>query len=274
MVVSIISLLVSFLLPALSKTRENTRNLTCVTTLRGIMQASALYVQDNRWYPTSFPSPWVTGDFVGTPMISYNQSSRTLCGVGQLMYSNYLPESKKAIACPQTDYREDKGYNNSTWMPNINYSDGLYPTNSYFTWVLGLNPAQPSYYYRNILDTASSGATLYGTYGQRGGSYKLSTAFSSYRYPTSAAVNNLADSDAAFFLDYEAAKQSLLGVVGSNLSPLIGWGRVHTIGVNVAYIDGHVAMFEDPDRSKTWWGYQTWAYGNAYAYYVYDGINK
>ena len=43
-------------------------------------------------------------------------------------------------------------------------------------------------------------------------------------------------------------------------------------GLNVGYLDGHVALFYDEDRSTTYWSSQTRYYGNGWAIYsgAYD----
>ena len=51
-VVAIIALLVSILLPSLSKAKEQTRIVVCMTNLKGLSTAFSLYVAENNgWYP-------------------------------------------------------------------------------------------------------------------------------------------------------------------------------------------------------------------------------
>ena len=63
-VISIISMLVSILLPSLQKARESARQIVCVTNVRGIFTASLFYVHDN---DGKYPATMVS-DFYGNPL--------------------------------------------------------------------------------------------------------------------------------------------------------------------------------------------------------------
>lgn len=86
-VVSIISLLVSILLPAMSKARRATRQLVCGTRLRGLGQAVGMYMADNDdKYPAPFhPYVWFVG--LGT---TYGDSPERYTITYQLTADGYL----------------------------------------------------------------------------------------------------------------------------------------------------------------------------------------
>lgn len=57
-VISIISILIAILLPALAKARESARSTQCLAKIRQISLATTMYVYDNKgWYPAGYESP-------------------------------------------------------------------------------------------------------------------------------------------------------------------------------------------------------------------------
>lgn len=96
-VVAIIALLISILLPSLSRARENAKRAVCGANLRGIGQGEKIYSNDNKeWYPIHFFQPtgssatahgvtWVgqMGSVPGPRISQRTQSSPTPVGVSQ-----------------------------------------------------------------------------------------------------------------------------------------------------------------------------------------------
>ncbi len=58
-VIGIIALLISILMPALSKARESANAVACSSNMRQIGQALMMYVNDNKGY---LPAPWMDGE--------------------------------------------------------------------------------------------------------------------------------------------------------------------------------------------------------------------
>jgi len=85
-VVAIIALLISILLPSLSRARELAKRAVCASNLRGIGQGVHIYANDNKeWFPIHFSSATVTN--VGPP----TQTNHNY--VGKLGLDYHLPTS-------------------------------------------------------------------------------------------------------------------------------------------------------------------------------------
>lgn len=284
-VISIIALLIAILLPALSKATESARSAACLSTLRGIVQASNAYAADYRDFIPHGQNDTGYDDYKSSSGVWYRAShyyfdyltnrpnqKRTLVGVGQLMYDAYLPESLGAIMCPQSANRDDFGYNEDT--VNIN---AQYPQDGYESTIRGLNPVD-IVYYRTMLNTTTT-LRLRGTYSIRGPMVRTTELYSDSTWPGTPTSTSgywvsekRSPSQWAFFADHEQVKQSIISTIGTGpgASPLGYWGRVHTEGFNVAYLDGHARMWQDPDRSKVWAIPNVRNYGSKYAFTEMD----
>jgi prepilin-type N-terminal cleavage/methylation domain-containing protein/prepilin-type processing-associated H-X9-DG protein len=271
-VVAIISILAAMLLPALQGAKERARLALCTNNLRQIMVASLSYAGDfNDYLPHGVSPPvgwgWPAGSRYGTPYYAYTGNGvRELCGVGLLMLGGYLPETRLALGCPQADSREDHGFNGSGIYAVLTpYTPKPWPDNSWGSLVGGLTPSNAAYY-RNLVGSGAYSAQLATSYAVRGPTTRVIN-------PTRFGIQGgppIALSAMAYFMDFEAASQSLVAIVGppAGQSPLPGWGRVHKAGINVAYADGHVELFNDEQRRVTWAaGYN---YGNSYGSELYD----
>ena len=163
-VVSIITILITLLLPSLASSRTLTRLLMCSNNLRGIALASAGYSTDNgqwtvhgaeayyyapsgygyRFYNTQiFDDDWGDGK-PGTPG-SYNLSTngaQNICGVGQLMWDYHLAERPELILCPQTDYREPTIFTPAGSASNYTFKMMKDKMNQYFT--TNFDPVTPT----------------------------------------------------------------------------------------------------------------------------------
>ena len=72
------------------------------------------------------------------------------------------------------------------------------------------------------------------------------------------------DGGTALFQDAEMDNrvQQFKALVFGGASPLIGWSRTHRIGLNTAYLDGHVQIFVDPERRTTFFNAQGYNYAS------------
>jgi prepilin-type N-terminal cleavage/methylation domain-containing protein/prepilin-type processing-associated H-X9-DG protein len=139
-VIGIIAVLISILLPALGRAREQGLNVKCAANLRQLGTAMLMYIQDNKgyvpkaYYPTSKPDPAVSSvglywfdqlaKYMSIPSAWYKAPSRVI---------DKRPFGGTILACPVAPYSEDKfSYvmnglmsNNIAQAPN---SSGLYWT--------------------------------------------------------------------------------------------------------------------------------------------------
>lgn len=262
---AIVAVSFSLMLSAL-RTKEEDENLkTCTKVMMSLLTASTDYARDQKEsLPNGMNSPWVKGTFIGTSY--YAQSTldpAQICGIGQLMEGNYIAEKREAISCPQTDLREDKGFNGSTWMPLVNYSVKAPNDASDRSLTQGLDPNSP-WYYRNISKQKNA---LVSTYAIRGPAMRT-TALTKIVNQKPVTMKPF---QVAFFADHEGADQKLIPEVEKNgKKPIDGWGRVHREGLNVGYLDVHVEIYQDEDRAKTWAMGQVRFYGTSSDMYAFD----
>jgi prepilin-type N-terminal cleavage/methylation domain-containing protein len=94
-VVAIIALLISILLPSLSRARELAKRAVCASNLRGIGQGLHIYANDNReWFPVHFHRPTITPGPPTETGIQY---------MGQLGFEYHLPTAPANHPDPHTD---------------------------------------------------------------------------------------------------------------------------------------------------------------------------
>jgi prepilin-type N-terminal cleavage/methylation domain-containing protein len=121
-VISIIALLISMLLPALARAREQGRRIVCAGNLRGIGQAMTMYATDSKgWLPTeprNLPLyfappmyPTLGPDYaVGSPMYVNNAgnagtwSPRGGCTTLYRGLAPYIGDNSKIFYCPSTNF--------------------------------------------------------------------------------------------------------------------------------------------------------------------------
>jgi prepilin-type processing-associated H-X9-DG protein/prepilin-type N-terminal cleavage/methylation domain-containing protein len=259
--------LISLAVPALDARLEDANRQSCAKILMSFTTASDAFSNDNKaTLPHGMNNPWVKGEYFGTAY--YAQSAvapAQVCGIGQLMEGNYLPEKREAISCPQTDFREDKGYNAQCWMPLVDFTSKAPNDASDRSLTQGLDPKSPTYY-RNIT-VAKDKYGLVSTYGIRGPALRT-TALSKTVGAKEVALKPI---QTALFVDHEGADQKLITDVEKNGKKVLdGWGRVHREGLNVAYVDGHVELFRDEDRTKTWDMSQVKYYGTSVDVQAFD----
>lgn len=107
-VIGIIALLISILLPALNRAREQASNTKCLANLRSIGQATHAYVSQNKGYlPPRMRGTSVTAPAYYGPHLTYfpldgrayGGSEEETCGPAYLMERKYLP-SRQVMFCP------------------------------------------------------------------------------------------------------------------------------------------------------------------------------
>jgi len=259
-VVTIICVLAAFLFPTLRNAREKARLIVCTNTLRNILIANLAYASDYNGFIVhgkdigqGSPGEWVfdqtkvfDDDWCSSTAGNENPynwawyynthgGDQNICGVGQLMWGKYLPENAAAIACPQADYREQKG--------SPAYCTSYKQTEIFLT--------APSYAWKSDCFSGVNNASYSGcstTYVVRGPLVRL---------------HQIKATKYALFCDHEQAPNSGTG----SGSPLAFWERVHKEGINVGYVDGHVRFFRDKDRSLTYASGYTRYYGNGAGLY-------
>ncbi len=257
-VISLVAVLLSMLLPTLSNTREKMRQLRCATTLSQMGVANGSYAADNKgfnvhgveslgaavsgygrkyyaspvfdddWYSTDKTHPQPPGD----NRANGGTGEQNICNVGQLMWDFYLPEKAENVACVQTDFYEPglAAVTDFTRMSKYTYPYAWIDTvkgrlNNNWAWRTDIYQAAPSYHGPRT------------TYVVRGPLSKNDSLPS-------------APARRALWVDNEAVASALMPINPgiANNTPVPYWGRVHDDGVNVAYHDGHVALFRDPQR--------------------------
>jgi prepilin-type N-terminal cleavage/methylation domain-containing protein/prepilin-type processing-associated H-X9-DG protein len=270
-VVAILSILMALFLPALQRAKDAARTAGCVSTLRQIMVATLMYADDHDGFmPKGIMAGGVANNtgygFNFTPSNVFDNdpestgADQEICGVGQLMWGRYLPENAEAISCPAADYRQN--WQSGASLAWVRHAPDNSPQSLIDWWLK--RPASDPQYWRS--DYGAGGGAVYrskATYVVRGPLYKLS-ALGSTDYMTG--YKDIHASRFAFFADHEA--------IPAGPSWTQGWPKVHRAGINVAYADGHVELFKDPDRSITgpnspnFWGIQQ--NGNALWSGAYD----
>ncbi len=97
-VIGIIALLVSILLPALSRARESAKQTKCLSNLRNIGNAMMMYVNDNRGW---LPADGVNGNHNAADYIWWQQTYRNDITYGGIAkYLNITPTSFDVLLCP------------------------------------------------------------------------------------------------------------------------------------------------------------------------------
>lgn len=286
-VIAIVGMLATLLLPMLADAKATSRQVSCLSALRGMVGANLLYAGDSDtfcvhgvdmeywWglpggpdgtgYGRNFLSTYIWDDdwYCSKPGVegrNLHGGDQNICHVGQLMWGRYLPDHAAAIACPQTDYREDKGFNYGMY----NYAT-VRTRNVPFPWRLESFAVDP------VTGVPSPSYSYIGTtYVVRGPLVRVSKLPRRPPYD----MTELPPARYALFADHEQMSQNIRNwnLVSNGASPVKYYGRTHKGGVGVGYLDGHARLFPDPDRRITYWADQTWAYGNGYALYggAYD----
>lgn len=135
-VISIISLLVAILLPALSKARAAGANAKCLSNLRQISQAFPIYASDNKdWLPvgsghlfgsSTLASPAWSRVAAYTLGITYSTEQTTSPSYGGQVQDFYDTQRNNSVfQCPEDNFGNQwKGRNATTYRYNAGSSSG------------------------------------------------------------------------------------------------------------------------------------------------------
>jgi prepilin-type N-terminal cleavage/methylation domain-containing protein/prepilin-type processing-associated H-X9-DG protein len=93
-VISVISLLVSILLPALGKAREASRRASCLANVRGQVQAMYIYAADHKSLLPDNGGPAFHQRTIDTPGAFNDATNPHPAGIGSLLFGNYLTSMK------------------------------------------------------------------------------------------------------------------------------------------------------------------------------------
>ena len=115
-VIAVIAILVSLLLPALSKARESGRNISCVSNLKQIGTGLAMYANDYDFYPAACPETGETytqnyWHFKVRPYLGYQRVPKNWTEAS-------LFRREGVFFCPSTDIL----YNDSGFSDTLSYS--------------------------------------------------------------------------------------------------------------------------------------------------------
>ena len=182
-VIGIIAVLISILLPTLSKARRHAATLQCSSNMRQVAMALIMYIQDNKGrhppagfppLPNTYPNGWwwpnelVRQNYVKNPGINVYKKKPSL--VTEKLYNRNNP-----FRCPEG---VDEDYSQGVGFPQ-----GDYPTDGFCNGYTLLNDAQaaadgfgiPSWYHLNCRVGTTSGGGIQGGMEWPGG--KAATPF-------------------------------------------------------------------------------------------------
>ncbi len=238
-VIAIIAILAAMLLPALNKARSKAHGANCMSVLKQLSQARQAYTadHDDMQMPTQF-----------------SEADGAAWGWHRGFYAyNYL----KTLCT-----RRSKKNTSVTFAPPIcNASLGLIGKSTLTVEIAKQHSPKTQY---QLWDEASNVYTTNGGYGrnQNMGGYYRGAAYG-WTKPGSRITAYKNPSEKWDFWDcfYYSANKNWWGY-GTTIGEMFPWGVHGSQGINVAYLDGHVATFEGgrPHDAKLENGYTIWNY--------------
>lgn len=218
-VIAIIALLISILLPSLSRARELSKRTVCAANLRGIGQAMYIYAQDD---PQVFPT------------INANKNVTTMTLFG-------------GFPGPQAD--------NGPWRSNAGgvqiYNGGPSPTVDLWTVVRANNTTPKQFICPSTTDTPDPAQDTTAYYDFKG-STNLSYAYQYQHDPDRRIIGTSSEPSFPFMADanpYLKGGETTVQINTDRQGPFRGNSKNHTNreGQNVLFQDGHVLFEKGPD---------------------------
>ena len=167
-VIAIIAILAAMLLPALAQAREKARQAVCMSNLKQIGLALAMYTQDNddyNPYPYSYMPDRCVTNYLRYTTSGYSNVGPEIQWIGWgLLYTNYLGGNGKYYYCPSASKF-------SSWHAaayNSTYGFGEYLTNPALDVAESPYVARPTYNCGHASHAAHSGCDLNGKYTTAG----------------------------------------------------------------------------------------------------------
>jgi prepilin-type processing-associated H-X9-DG protein/prepilin-type N-terminal cleavage/methylation domain-containing protein len=221
-VVGIVTILIGFLFPALSRTREHANRAKCGANLRSIGQALTMYTQQYRYYPGTYRYGNPYGAAIWAPRIAA-----------------FMGDSKDAFYCPSQDER-CRWSNEGGPQPTIAAS-GLFLS-------FGYAPGQPlihdqAYFSYGYNYTGAN----FDAHDQKGlGAFVSGDPASNRQFGELPASRVRRPSEMIAVADSTADGKGdyiICPLIGPTTFP----GRVHAGGANVLFCDGHVTWYPQQD---------------------------
>jgi hypothetical protein len=157
-VISIIVLLISIMLPSLSKSKENARRALCMANLHGQVQAGTSYSVNNKdFFPPSMDANGQRWAYSFDLRDSVSPAPKVPRGVGVLIKERFLDNQSGALHCPSMDtsasvygtnfHSMDVTYSN--WWNSVGASQWANPAYDSFRITIAYSYRGPSWFLTN-----------------------------------------------------------------------------------------------------------------------------
>ena len=236
-VIGIIALLIAILFPVLAKAREQANRIKCSANLYSIGHALMMYTQRYGYYPGE-----------GIQIVNGQSGVVASAGVWPVRLRPFLSNAKSVFHCPSRDDRYL--WSNDGPVPLVRAQPG-----SVFE-AIGYDSGEPlvhgrayfSYGYNGTGITGNIGSIRDGTH--KGLGYQLPTTgprdhgeLPASRVKVPEDMVAITDSNGDAWVDYATS--------GWRTHPFTRAGKVHGMGANVLFCDGHVTWYRLEDLAVT-----------------------